>query len=402
MKYIVLLGDGMADYALDDRGGKTPLELSRTVFMDALAQKGEFGLVQTIPDGFPPGSDVANLSVLGYDPSKYYSGRAPIEAASIGVALSDLDVAFRCNLVSLQDRAGSLYMDDYSAGHISSDDARVIIEALQNNLGSQDIKFYPGVGYRHLMVWAKDLDKMTTTPPHDITGKKISGFLPEGEGALKIRGLMERALRLLPSLEVNQEKLRQGKTTANAIWLWGQGRALKIPRFLTKYGLRGGVISAVDLIKGLGISAGLNNIDVPGATGYLDTNYEGKARAALNALESVDFIYLHVEAPDEASHKGSLQEKVQAIEDFDKRLVKVVLEGLEEKFKNYRILLLPDHPTPLSLKTHASDPVPFVFYSSEDRHKAKKKGIGYNEKDAKASGIVISEGWKLMDRFIEG
>lgn len=401
MKYIVLLGDGMADYPLESKGGNTPLQISRIPCMNLLAQKGELGLVKTIPEGLDPGSDVANLSVMGYDPVTYYSGRAPIEAASIGVKLSGQDVAFRCNLVTLAERDGSLFMDDYSAGHIGTADAALIIKALKVKCDSPEITFYPGVSYRHLMVWKQGSDKLKTTPPHDISGRNIDAFLPRGEGSEKIRKLMEQSRGILPGLPVNKEKISAGMKQANAIWLWGQGKALKLPRFQAKYDLSGCVISAVDLIKGLGISAGLSSINVAGATGYLDTNYEGKAAAALEALETVDFVYLHVEAPDEASHKGSMQEKIQAIEDFDARIVRPVVDGLAKKFSDYRVLILPDHPTPLSTMTHASDPVPFIIYSSEDGVKQGREGRGYNEKDAAAAGLFIPHGWQLMDRFIK-
>jgi 2,3-bisphosphoglycerate-independent phosphoglycerate mutase len=400
MKYVVLLGDGMSDYPLLEKGAKTPLQLSHTPVMDSLAQQGALGLVKTIPDGMPPGSDVANLSVMGYDPARYYSGRAPIEAASIGVKLGKHDIAFRCNLVTLSGEAESVCMEDYSAGHVSTDDAQVLINALKQELDSEDITFYRGVSYRHLVVWKNGTDKMQTTPPHDITGKNISSYLPQGDGAKKLLELMERARIIIPALPISQEKMQQGKIFANAIWLWGQGRSLAIPTFRDKYGLTGAVISAVDLVKGLGICAGLTSIDVPGATGYLDTNYEGKARAALDALQSDDFVFLHVEAPDEAGHKGSIDEKIQAIEDFDRRVVKLVVEGLKKNFTDYRVLVLPDHPTPIAIKTHASDPVPFVLFSSIDS-KNTAQSIGFNEKDAAASGLFDEKGWELMDRFIK-
>ena len=402
MKYVVLLGDGMSDYPLSEKGAKTPLQLSHIPCMDSLAQQGAFGLVKTIPDGMPPGSDVANLSVMGYDPARYYSGRAPIEAASIGVKLGEHDIAFRCNLVTLSGDAEHVCMADYSAGHISTDDAGVIINALKQELDSPDITFYRGVSYRHLVVWKNGMDKMQTTPPHDITGKNISSYLPQGEGSKKLLELMERARKIIPALPISQKKIQQGKKPANAIWLWGQGRSLSIPTFREKYGLTGAVISAVDLVKGLGICAGLSSIDVPGATGYLDTNYEGKAWAALDALKAVDFVYLHVEAPDEAGHKGNIDEKIKAIEDFDRRVVKLVIEGLRDKYADYRVLVLPDHPTPIAIKTHASDPVPFVLLSSKDLNKSAKQSIGFNEKDALASGLFIESGWELMDRFIRG
>jgi 2,3-bisphosphoglycerate-independent phosphoglycerate mutase len=400
MKYIILIGDGMSDYPLEEKGGQTPLQISRTPSMDLLAQKGDLGLVKTIPEGMGPGSDVANLSVLGYDPGRFYTGRAPIEAASIGVKLSEQDVAFRCNLVTLVQRDGGLYMDDYSAGHISTEDAALIVNALKEKFDSEEITFYPGVSYRHLMVWKQGECGMITFPPHDISGRKIDPYLPRGQGAAKILKLMELSRDILPSLESNTEKKNRGEKPANAIWLWGQGRSLKVPEFSSKYGLSGSVVSAVDLIKGLGISAGLTPIFVPGATGYLDTNYEGKVYAALNALETVDFVYLHVEAPDEASHKGSFKEKLQAIEDFDKNVVTPVMEGLAGNFGQYRLMVLPDHSTPLSIMTHASDPVPFVIYSSQDLGKKARKQIGYNEQDAKETGLYIANGWELMDRFI--
>jgi 2,3-bisphosphoglycerate-independent phosphoglycerate mutase len=401
MKYVVLLGDGMSDYPLLEKGAKTPLQLSHTPVMDSLAQQGALGLVKTIPDGMPPGSDVANLSVMGYDPARYYSGRAPIEAASIGVKLGEHDIAFRCNLVTLSGEAESVCMEDYSAGHISTDDAQVLINALKQELDSEDTTFYRGVSYRHLVVWKNGTDKMQTTPPHDITGKNISSYLPQGDGARKLLELMEKAKEIIPALPISQEKTQQGKKFANAIWLWGQGRSLAIPTFREKYGLTGAVISAVDLVKGLGICAGLSSIEVPGATGYLDTNYEGKAMAALDALQSDDFVFLHVEAPDEAGHKGSIDEKIQAIEDFDRRVVKLVVEGLQKKFTDYRVLVLPDHPTPIAIKTHASDPVPFVLFSTRDS-KSTTQSVGFNEKDAAASGLFVEKGWELMDKFIRG
>jgi 2,3-bisphosphoglycerate-independent phosphoglycerate mutase len=402
MKYVVLIGDGMADYPLADRGGKTPLELAATPCMDMLAQKGILGLVHTIPEGMEPGSDVANLAALGYDPRKYYSGRAPVEAASIGVALADSDIAFRCNLVTLAEKDGSLFMDDYSAGHIATADAAEIIAGLKKTLDSSDITFYPGVSYRHLMVWKKGTDQLKTTPPHDISGRKIDDYLPRGEGSERIRQLMEKSRAVLPGLEANKQRAARAEKPVSSIWLWGQGRALKMPRFADLHGISGSVISAVDLVKGLGICAGLTSIDVPGATGYLDTNYEGKVSAALQALEAGDFVYVHVEAPDEASHKGSFSEKLRAIEDFDSRIVGPVIAGLEKSYGEFRVLVMPDHPTPLSTKTHASDPVPFIMYDSAGRDTEGSGQRAYCEKDAIASGIVCDEGAGLMQHFIRG
>lgn len=390
----------MSDNPLEAHGGKTPLQIADTPFMDMLAQKGEIGLSKTIADGMEPGSDVANLSVMGYDPNKYYTGRSPIEAASIGVPLSDTDVAFRCNLVTFDEKEGSLFMNDYSAGHISTDDASIIINELKENLDTDEIKFYPGVSYRHLMVWKKGKDGMKTTPPHDISDKEIAGHFPKGEGSEKILELMEKSQEILPGLKINKLKIARGEKPVSSIWLWGQGKKLEIPSFFSKFGISGSVISAVDLIKGLGLSAGLDSIDVPGATGYLDTNYQGKVDAAFQALEKGDFVYLHVEAPDEASHKGSFDEKIKAIEDFDSKVVAEVIKGLEERLEDYKVMVMPDHPTPLSIKTHASDPVPYIIYSSKDRGNAGDDTIGYNESDAAASGVLIEKGWELMDRFI--
>ena len=390
----------MSDNPLEAHGGKTPLQIADTPFMDMLAQKGEIGLSKTIADGMEPGSDVANLSVMGYDPNKYYTGRSPIEAASIGVPLSDTDVAFRCNLVTFDEKEGSLFMNDYSAGHISTDDASIIINELKENLDTDEIKFYPGVSYRHLMVWKKGKDGMKTTPPHDISDKEIAGHFPKGEGSEKILELMEKSQEILPGLKINKLKIARGEKPVSSIWLWGQGKNLEIPSFFSKFGISGSVISAVDLIKGLGLSAGLDSIDVPGATGYLDTNYQGKVDAAFQALEKGDFVYLHVEAPDEASHKGSFDEKIKAIEDFDSKVVAEVIKGLEERLEDYKVMVMPDHPTPLSIKTHASDPVPYIIYSSKDRGNAGDDTIGYNESDAAASGVLIEKGWELMDRFI--
>ncbi len=401
MKYIVLLGDGMADCQLDDHGGKTPLQISRTPCMDYLAGYGTLGMAFTIPEGFDPGSDVANMCVLGYDPKLHYTGRAPIEAVSMGVSLQPGDIAFRCNLVSLAGRDTDAVMDDYSAGHITTAEAHRFIAALKSELDSKTCALYPGISYRHLMVWKNADEHIKTNAPHDITGRAIEPYLPEGPGSARIREAMFRSRQLLANHPLNRERLAQGKKPVSSIWLWGQGTAVKLPSFREKYGLSGSVISAVDLIKGLGISAGLHSIDVPGATGYLDTNYAGKVAAALGALGQQDFVYLHVEAPDEAGHKGSFSEKIQAIEDFDAKIVQPVVEALRTAGEPFRILLLPDHPTPLCLKTHSSDPVPFILYDSTHAP-AWPLRQSYCEPDARAAGLIIKDGWTLMDRFITG
>jgi 2,3-bisphosphoglycerate-independent phosphoglycerate mutase len=400
MKYIVLLGDGMADEPLAELDDKTPLEQARTPNMDALARRGQLGLVETVPKGFHPGSDVANLSVFGYDPADCYSGRSPLEAASMGVELGPEDVAFRLNLVHLVAHYGKLYMGDFSAGHISTAEARELIAALQEELGGEEFHFYPGVSYRHLLVWRGGKDQLQFTPPHDLTNQPIEGHLPRGDGAEQLMQLMNSSQLLLHNHPVNARRKQAERLTANSIWLWGHGRAPKMPTFQEKFGIRGAVISAVDLIKGIGIYAGLDVINVPGATGYIDTNYQGKAEAALEALLTRDFVYLHVEAPDEAAHAGNLEDKIKAIECFDEQVVGTVLAGLPA-FGDYRVLLLPDHPTPVRKMTHTLGSVPYVLYDSAGLFPATGDAA-YNEKEAAATGIVVDPGFLLMRRLIRG
>jgi 2,3-bisphosphoglycerate-independent phosphoglycerate mutase len=400
VKYIILVGDGMSDYPLEELDGKTPLMVAKTPHMDFLARHGILGRVQTIPTGFPPGSDVANLSLLGYDPRVFYTGRAPLEAASLKLSLETGDVAFRCNLVTLREEGGEFIMDDFSAGHISSEDAREIIQSVHKQLGKKTISFYPGVSYRHIMVWKGGKVEFETTPPHDITGRKISTHLPYGSGSETVIELMEKSRRILARHPVNERLRRTGKKPANSIWLWGQGKPLAIPSFMEKYHCSGSVISAVDLIKGIGISAGLESISVPGATGYLDTNYRGKAEYAIKSLRERDFVFVHVEAPDEAAHNGSIEDKIKAIEAFDEKVVGTVVEKVKE-FSSFRIMVLPDHATPTRLMTHASDPVPFVIYppindSGPDTLQS------YDEFSARKSDLFIAPGYKLMDFFMTG
>lgn len=395
MKYIILIGDGMSDYLIEELGNKTPLEAANTPNMDMLAQRGSIGLVKNVPDKYPPGSDVAILSVLGYDPAKYYTGRSPLEAASIGVALAPDDLAVRCNLVTLGQKDGKVYMDDFSADHITTDEAREIIKGIDGELGKEGIKFYPGVSYRHLMVWHGGPDSLETTPPHDITGKEIKDYLPKGRGSEKFIQLMNASQMILKDHPANVRREEDGHKPANSIWLWGQGRAPKLPTLKQRFGIEGSIISAVDLLKGLGIYAGLKVVNVPGATGYLDTNYKGKAEYALRELETRDFVCVHVEAPDEAGHNGDLEGKIKAIEDFDREVVGRVVDGMG-RFKEYRILVLPDHPTPLIKKTHTRDPVPFVLYPAEDNH-----GKGFTEAEAKASGLFIEQGHRLIEGLFE-
>jgi 2,3-bisphosphoglycerate-independent phosphoglycerate mutase len=399
MKYLVLIGDGMADYPLEALGGKTPLMVARTPNMDALAQRGEVGLVRTIPHGLPKGSEIANLSIFGYDPKRYYTGRGPLEAASIGIKLGPEDVAFRLNLVTLEAIGGSVIMEDYSAGHISTEDGKTIIQDLEKELGDSVFHFYPGVSYRHLLVWRGKGEKIETTPPHDITERDIGAYLPKGEGAQELIKLMTDTQILLKAHPINHKRHQEGMREANATWPWGQGKAPQMPSFTERFGLRGGVISAVDLIKGIGICAGLEVIDVPGATGYLDTNYLGKAEYGLRAVEKDDFVYIHVEAPDEASHNGDLKTKMASIEVFDEKVVGTIVKGMENR-GDHRIMVLPDHPTPIELRTHTNDPVPFVIYDSTE--KRSSGAGGFDEGRAAQSGIVIEEGSLLMERFVRG
>jgi len=399
VKYIIVQGDGMADYPVDSLGGKTPLEAAETPHMDWLASHGIFGLAHTIPEGLPPGSDVGNLSILGYDPHLYHTGRSPLEAASMGVALKPEDVAFRCNLVTLRREGDGSVMEDFTAGHISSEEGADIIRDLNQKLGNESLNFYPGVSYRHLMVWRGGKETMKTTPPHDITDKTVSPHLPEGEGSETLLGLMEESALLLAKHPVNSKREEKGKRRATSIWLWGQGKAPRIPSLKEKYGINGGVIAAVDIINGLGIYAGLERVHVPGVTGYLDTNYKGKAEYGLRTLDQKDFIFIHVEAADEAGHMGDAKKKIQAIEDIDQKVVGTLIQGMD-RVKDWRLLLLPDHPTPIVLKTHSSDPVPFVLFSSTG--KEETKGLGYNENDAKKTGVVVKDGFNLMGALIEG
>jgi 2,3-bisphosphoglycerate-independent phosphoglycerate mutase len=402
-KYIVLIGDGMADYPVTELGGKTPLQSARTPNLDRLARLGTLGLVKTIPPGFPPGSDVANLSVFGYDPAVYYTGRAPLEAVAMGVKLGPADVAFRCNLVTLLGEDGDIYMEDFSAGHISTEEAGRIVRDLGKELGNEEFNFYPGVSYRHLLVWRNGEAglRLKTTPPHDISGRNISPHVPEGDGDEEILWLMNRAQKILPSHPVNRERAGAGKKPANAIWLWGQGKAPALEPVTRRFGIRGSVISAVDLIKGIGFYAGLEIVDIPGATGYLDTDYAGKAQGALKALEDQDLVYVHVEAPDEASHNGNLRDKIRAIEDFDGKIVGPVLQGMG-KFGEYRLLILPDHFTPLTIKTHSSEPVPFILFSSEEKGGPVKADRSFDEESAGKVGVLIERGHELMEKFIKG
>src|SRR5512132_2221176 len=394
MKFIILQGDGMADYPLDVLGGNTPLEAADTPNMDWLAARGVFGLAHVIPKGFPPGSDVGNMSIMGYDPAVYHTGRSPLEAASMGVSLGPNDIAFRCNLVTLGGDGSNTFMEDFTSEHISTDEAAAIIRDIARELGGNGIEFFPGVSYRHLMVWRDGKEKMTTTPPHDITDQKIASYMPSGDGAEVLRKLMAASQPILKDHPVNKKRVAEGHRPVTSVWLWGQGRAPALPSLAERFGIRGGVISAVDIIHGLGVYAGLERIFVPGITGFLDTNYRGKGEYGVNSLEKNDFVFIHVEAIDEAGHMGDVEKKIQAIEDFDEKVVGTVLKGMADR-RDYRILLMPDHPTAIALKTHVADPVPFVLYSAEQ---LRNNGVVvYNEKYAVATRVVALKAFRLME-----
>lgn len=396
MKYAILLGDGIADYPIGRLSRRTPLEAARTPNMDRIAREGTIGLINTIPSGFPPGSDVANLSVLGYDPEVSYTGRGPLEAASMGIVLGPDDVAFRCNLVTLGGDA-TVLMEDYAAGHISSQEAKEIIDDLGTDLGAKGRNFYAGVGYRHLLVWDKGPSRAETTPPHDIVGQAIANHLPRGEGSGEIRDLMERSWALLKNHRVNVERIAAGKRPANSIWLWGQGRQPVMETLAQRFRIRGVMISAVDLLRGIGIYAGLEVLRVSGATGYVDTDYEAKAEKALEALKEKDFVFVHVEAPDEMGHEGNLEGKIQAIEDFDEKVVGTVLKGIRS-LGDFRLMVLSDHATPISRRTHVNDPSPFAVFSSVGENLLN--GDAFCEKVAQKSGLLVMQGHRLIESFI--
>jgi 2,3-bisphosphoglycerate-independent phosphoglycerate mutase len=395
MKYIILIGDGMSDNPIERLDGKTPLQFASTPNMDRIAGAGRYGLFASVPDGFPPGSDVAGLSIFGYASAKYYTGRAPLEAASIGVKLGPKDMAFRCNLVNLVDNGGSLVMDDYSAGHISIAEATELVKALDAEFSGTGtgtgVKFYPGTSYRHLMVWEnapEEMKDLVMTPPHDISDKATEGHLPKGPGADELIDLMARSRDILSKHPVNKSRVSDGNKPASSIWLWGNGFAPRMPTMKKRFGVEGALISAVDLMKGIGVYAGLEILDVPGATGYLDTNYAGKVEYALRALKDKDFVCLHVEAPDEAAHQGNLEDKIRGIEDFDSEVVAGILEGIEDM--EFTLLVLNDHPTPVELKTHTSDPVPFAICTSAEL-KGGKGSVKFSEEGAEATGLLVKD-----------
>ena len=394
MKYVIILGDGMADWPLEQLGGETPLSYAHTPVMDELAAKSEIGTAATIPEGMAPGSDTANLSVLGYNPQKYYTGRSPLEALSIGAKMKDTDVVFRCNIVTLSENPGAYEEQvilDHSSDEISTEDAAVLLKAVCEELANEEYRFYVGTSYRHCMIWDKG-QVLELTPPHDVLTQKIGQYLPADP---VLRKMQERSYEILKNHPLNLERKAQGKNPANSFWFWGAGTKPILDSFEKNYHKKGAMISAVDLLKGIAVGTEMDRIIVEGANGGLHTNYEGKAQAAVDALtkQGYDFVYVHVEAPDEMGHQGSVEKKVQAIEYLDGRLIRLVKEGLDAAGEDYRMMILPDHPTPVKVRTHVAEPVPYLLYDSTCPQQHTWK---YNEKEAKASQNSVEHGWDLM------
>ena len=400
MKYIVLLCDGMADYPLEQLNNGTPMSESKTPNMDLLSKTAEIGLIKTVPDHLKPGSDVANLSVIGYNPDVYYSGRSPLEAGSIGIDMKATDVSFRCNLVTLSDEEN--YEDktilDYCADDISTKEAKILIDFLAKHFNNDEFELFSGVSYRHCLIWDKGTtDVGVLTPPHDITGKKIKEYIPTHKNSEKLFEMMKKSYDLLKNHHVNINRISKGLRPANSMWLWGEGTRKALTPFKEKYGLNGSMISAVDLLKGIGKFADMNVVEVEGATGYIDTNFDGKAQAAINELKNGrDFVYIHVEAPDECGHRFEVANKVHSLELIDEKILGYLLNELNE-FDDYKILILPDHATPLCLKTHTNDPVPYMIYQ---KSKALGENALFTEEGAKATGNYIENGYEIMEYFI--
>lgn len=401
MKYLVMLCDGMADEPNEALDNSTPMEKANKPCMDSLAAKAEVGIVKTVAEGLKPGSDVANLSVLGYEPAVYYSGRSPLEAASIGIDLKDTDVTLRCNLVTLSDDEDyeNKTILDYCADDISSEEAKILIEYIQEKLGNDVFRFYPGVSYRHCLVWSNgNPHPGVLTPPHDITGKVITDYIPKGEAVDELYDLMKKSYDLLKDHPVNQARIARGKRPANSIWLWGEGTKPLLDNFSEKFGIKGSMISAVDLLKGIAICAGMNSVDVDGATGYLDTNFDGKCKAAIEEFKNgADLVYVHVEAPDECGHRGEIENKVKAIEMIDEHILGPVVEFLKG-YDDFAVLVCPDHPTPLSIRTHTSTPVPYLIYDSKNEINSGVKV--FCEKEARETGNYIEKGFTMMNYFL--
>jgi 2,3-bisphosphoglycerate-independent phosphoglycerate mutase len=401
-KYIVLLGDGMADLPLEELGGKTILEQCKTPNMDFMAQNGITGLTKTIPDGMAPGSDTANLSIFGYDPAIYFSGRAPLEAINIGIELEPKDIAFRCNIVN----ATNNIMNDFTSDHIDTRLSDIIINELKSKISIPGIEFYTGVSYRNIMVWRNYpySEILQTIPPHDIQDENTDKYLPAGNGSDMLRELIYQSKKIISGSEAIHDAMKKYRGSPESIWLWGGGRKPNMQTLTERFGLYGHTISAVDLIHGIGKAAGLTPLHVDGVTGYIDTNYKGKAQALIDSLDNANYIFLHVESPDESGHKGNIEHKIKSIEDFDSLIVGPVLEGIK-KYNEYSVLLMPDHPTPIKIRTHSSDPVPFCIYSSADRFKKEKeiyKAAAFNERDAAATGLFIDKAYEIIEIMING
>lgn len=399
MKYIIVLGDGMADEQIEVLGGKTPLAYAKTPMMDQLSKYSEIGMVHTIPEGMSPGSDTANLAVMGYNPRKYYTGRSPLEALSIGVPLKDTDIAIRCNIVTLSEENvpyEERTIIDHSAGEISTEEAHILMEAVKKGLENEEFSFYTGTSYRHLTIWNHG-KVVSLTPPHDILTKKIGAYLPTEE---KLKVMMEKSFEILNHHPVNLERESKGLHKANSLWFWGAGTKPALDSFESKFQKKGAMISAVDLLKGIAVGAGMKVIKVEGADGTLHTNYEGKANAAVRALleEDCDFSYIHVEAPDEMGHQGNIKDKVLSIEYLDQRVIKPVVEQMNQSGVPYRLLVLPDHPTPIAVRTHTAGSVPYMLYSSAE---TVKNDWNYNEEEAENSGNYIEEGYTLIEKLFE-
>ncbi|MBR2738101.1 MAG: cofactor-independent phosphoglycerate mutase [Lachnospiraceae bacterium] len=398
MKYVLILGDGMADYPIEELGGRTPLEAASTPFLDMLAEKSEQGLAKTVPDGMKPGSDTANLSVMGYDPEKYYSGRSPLEALSIGVPMEDDDIALRCNIVMLSEEENIPYearvIVDHSGGELTQEEAAELVNILKREFDSEEFQLWLGTSYRHCMIW-KHGTVEELAAPHDHLDEICGPYLPKDP---KFRSMMERSFEILKDHPINVRRRAEGKNTANSMWFWGAGTKPMLSDFYEKTGKRGAMISAVDLLKGLAVGCGMKVCDVEGATGLLDSNFEGKVDAAVNALleEGCDFAYIHLEAPDEMGHAGSIGKKIRAIEILDQRVARPVYERLKAAGEDMKILVLPDHPTPIAVRTHTGDPVPFLLYDSTDE---KTGGLPYSEKNAGETGLYLNHGYELIDRL---
>lgn len=402
MKYIVVLADGMADYPLDGLGGKTPMAAARKPEMDRLAAKGVTGLARTLYEGLPTGSDTANLSVLGYDPKKYYTGRSPIEAVGLGIPLGDDDTVFRLNLVTLSGGSepfAEKTILDHSAGKITNEEAYELLDALKDEFGTPDMRFYRGVSYRHILLWSGIDYGYTMTPPHDILGRVIGEYLPGGPYGKQVLSMMERSYKILSGHPVNRKRVENGLSPANCMWLWGEGKKPQLDSFEKKYGVRGSVITAVPLIKGLAAGMGLGSVDVEGATGEYHTNYRGKARAALEVLRNQEFVFVHIEAPDECGHDGDAALKVKSIERIDAEVLEPIVTEMDRRGEDFRVLVMPDHATPICVRTHTIDPVPFAVYDS----RSEKNGAHcFDEQSAADAGLMLEDGFMLMGRFIKG